>query len=291
MSRIAIVGSAWLALWTGVQDRPTFRSEAHTVYVYATVQGQDGRLITNLTREDFEILDNNRLQPITVFDNSPQTITLAVMLDMSRSMAGDYARIRAGAESLVRALWPDDRARMGSFGQEVAISPLLTSDKPTLLRILDEELWLGTATPLWHATEVAMASLDKEPGRRVVLMFTDGNDSGLFVPGSLRQVRTIAENGGFMIYAVGLEGHGLTEEMRSLVDESGGGRYVVRRQDDLGETFEKVVDELHHQYVIGFPMAAADGRTHKLTLRTKVSGLKVRGRKSYVARIDTGAVR
>lgn len=291
MSRIAIVGTAWLALWMGVQDRPTFRSAAYTVHVYATVQGEDGRLITDLTREDLEILDDNRPQPITVFDNTPQTITLAVMFDMSRSMARYFTRIRAGAESLVRALWPDDRARIGSFGLEVAISPLLTSDKPTLLRIIDEELWLGTATPLWHGAEVAMTSLDVEPGRRVVLLFTDGDDSGLFVPGSLRQVRTMAERGDFMIYAIGLEGGGLTEDMRTLVDDSGGGRHIVRDQEDLGETFAKVVEELHHQYVIGFSMPALDGRTHKLTLRTKVPGATVRGRKSYVARIDPGAVR
>jgi VWFA-related protein len=291
MSRIAIVGIAWLALGMGDQDRPTFRSAAHTVHVYATVQGKDGRLVTELTREDFEILSDNRPQAITVFDNSPQTITLAAMFDMSGSMAPHFTRIRAGAESLVQALWPDDRARIGSFGLEVAISPLLTSDKPTLLRIIDEELWLGRATPLWHGAEVAMTSLDAEPGRRVVLLFTDGDDSGFLVPGSFRRVRTMAERGGFMIYAIGLEGRGLSGDVRSLVDESGGGRHLVRDQEDLGETFAQVVEELHHQYVLGFSMPAVDGRTHKLTLRAKVPGAKVRGRKSYVARIDPGGGR
>ncbi len=105
------------------QDRPTFRLAARTVYIYATVQGNDGHLVTDLARDDFEVFDNNQPQAITVFDNDPQKITVAVMFDMSNSMAAEHPRIRAAAIALVQALWPDDRARIGSFGMEVAISP------------------------------------------------------------------------------------------------------------------------------------------------------------------------
>src|SRR4051794_11296719 len=241
------------AVLLGAQARPpVFRSAARTVYIYATVQGRDGRLVPDLTRDDFEVLDEGRVRPITVFDNTPQPITLALMFDMSNSMAKEYPRIRAAASAFVGALWPDDRARIGSFGREVAISPLLTSDKATLLRVVDEELWPGGATPLWYATATDMNALESESGRRVVLLFTDGDDSGLFVPGSRGDVHRRAERDAFMVYAIGLQGHGLSDSMHVLVDDTGGGRFLVPRAADLGATFARVVEELHHQYLLGF---------------------------------------
>ena len=288
MVRLVVAGVAGCALFIGTQDRPTFRLAARTVYIYATVQGSDGRLVTDLARDDFEVFDNNNRQPITVFDNDPQKITVAVMFDMSNSMAAEHPRIRDAAIALVQALWPEDRARIGSFGMEVAISPFITSDKPTLLRVIDEELWPGWATPLWHATETAMKTLDEEPGRRVVLLFTDGDDSAFLVPGSLGQVRAHAERGAFMIYAAGLESNGLTGDMRHLAADTGGGHFLVRDEDDLGKTFAQVVEELHHQYVIGFSTEATDGKSHTLTIRTKRAGTKVRGRRSYIASTDPG---
>ena len=271
------------------QDRPTFKSTSRTVHVYATVQGKDGRLVPNLTRDEFQIFEDGKPRPISVFDNTPQKITVAVMFDMSNSMAGELMRIRAAAGAFVKALGPDDRARLGSFGLEVAISPLLTSDKPTLLRIIDEELWPGGPTPLWYATNLAMTSLDEEQGRRVVLLFTDGDDSGFFVPGNRGEMRRHAERGGFMIYAIGLPGHGLSEDMQTLADDTGGGRFLVGKDDDLGATFAQVVEELHHQYLIGFTTDLLDGKSHSLRVKTTRDGAKVRARQSYVA--GDGAIR
>jgi len=265
------------------QGKPTFRSTSRTVYVYATVQGRDGRLVPDLARDEFRIFEDGRERPLTVFDNTPQAITVAVLFDMSNSMARQLAQIRQAAGAFVGALSPDDRARIGSFGLEVAISPLLTGDKSVLLRILDEELWPGGPTPLWYATDLAMTTLDQEPGRRVVLLFTDGDDSGLFVPGNLPETRRHAQRGGFMIYAVGLPRRDLSDAVQSLADETGGGHFVVRSEDDLSSTFARVVDELHHQYVLGFATDIVDGRSHAIDVKTTRSGAKVRARKSYVA--------
>src|SRR5262245_17382481 len=265
------------------QDKPTFRSTSRTVPVYATVQARDGRLVPDLSREDFRVFEDDRERPVTVFDNTPQTITVAVLFDMSNSMVSQYARIRLAADAFVAALWADDRARIGSFGQEVAISPLLTNDKAVLKRVLEEELWPGGPTPLWHATDQAMTSLEQEEGRRVVLLFTDGEDSGMVVPGSLRETRRHAEAGGFMVYAVGLPGKSLADEAQSLAEHTGGGHFVVRRDDDLAATFGRVVEELHHQYLLGFASDLVDGKSHSIEVKTTQSGLKVRARKNYIA--------
>jgi len=125
----------------GLQEQaPRFQSAVRTVEIYATVQGRDGRFMADLTRDDFQIFDNGKPQPITLLDDTPQKITVAAMFDMSQSMVRDYPNIRAAGAAFVKALWPEDRARIGSFGFEVARSPFLTSDKVVLQRSLDEEL-------------------------------------------------------------------------------------------------------------------------------------------------------
>jgi pimeloyl-ACP methyl ester carboxylesterase len=116
-----------------------------------------------------------------------------------------------------------------------------------------------------------------------VLLFTDGEDSGVFVPGNRTEMRKHAERGGFMIYAVGLPGHGLSEDLETLADDTGGGRFLVGQNDDLGATFAQVVEELHHQYLLGFSTDLVDGRSHSLRVKTTRDGAKVRARQSYIA--------
>ena len=272
------------------QGRATFRSTSRIVNVYATVQGRDGRLVPDLTRDDFRVLEDGQERELTVFDNTPQAITVALMFDMSNSMAGQVTKIRQSAGALVDALAPGDRVRIGSFGSEIAISPLLTGDKPVLQRILDEELWPGGPTPLWYATDLAMNTLENESGRRVVLLFTDGDDSRMLVPASLQSASRHAERGGFMVYVVGLPRRKLSEPVRTLANDTGGGHFIVRTEDDLAGTFKRVVEELHQQYVLGFSSDVSDGRSHTIEVKTTRAGAKVRARKSYVG-VTEGEVR
>lgn len=110
----------------------TFRAGVRTVAVYATVSDREGRLVPDLDQTAFEIRDNGQPVPITVFSNQRQAITMAVMLDMSGSMQSKFLLIRQSTLNLIAALAPGDTARIGTFGDEVALSPLLTGDKQTL---------------------------------------------------------------------------------------------------------------------------------------------------------------
>ena len=101
MARLLVVGAACCALLlAGRQDRPVFRSAARTVYVYATVQNKDGRLVTNLTKDDFDIFDNGQRQTVTVFENEPQKITMVLLFDMSASMVKNLPRLREASVAL-----------------------------------------------------------------------------------------------------------------------------------------------------------------------------------------------
>src|SRR5690348_4926297 len=97
------------------QQGATFKSGTRTVPLYTTVVDSTGRLIPDLQKDEFEILDNGVVQPTTFFVNENQKITVVVMLDTSGSMTFQMDQLKQGAESFVLRLLPEDKARIGSF--------------------------------------------------------------------------------------------------------------------------------------------------------------------------------
>src|ERR1041384_3239311 len=148
---LAALGTAAALGLTLSAQVPVFRAGAQTVPVYATVRAAAGHLVPGLTREDFQILDDGKPATITTFSNDIIPTTAALLLDMSASMAGEHVRVRDPALTFVAALLPGERVRIGTFGDEIALSPWLTSDASILRRILHEEVWPGGETPLWSA--------------------------------------------------------------------------------------------------------------------------------------------
>lgn len=273
---------AWAA--PAGQAPATFRSRVQVVNVYATVRDAEGRLVPDLPREAFAILDNGRPVPITTFSRDPQPVTVAAMLDMSGSMAGRVLLVRESAKRLVEALGPGDRASIGTFGTEVAVSPLLTGEKRVLNRVLDEELWPGGSTPLWRAADAAMEALAREPGRRVVLLLTDGINLDPTQGAPRRQDlerRAVAES--FMVYAIGMRGSAFDDDVAKVAEQTGGGHFRLAEDADLGPTFARVVEELRHQYLLGVEASPPFGTRHALTVRAAPRGLTVRARQTYQA--------
>jgi VWFA-related protein len=275
-----------------VPQRPTFRSAIDTVEVYATVRHSDGRLVPNLPREAFQILSDGTPVEVTIFSNEPKAITVALLIDTSRSTAQRVLWYRDSAGYFVDALLEPDRARIGSFGEEVAISPLLTNDKAVLRRVLRDELWPAPAsgTPLWVAMNEGMQSIADEPGRRVVLVMTDGLDSLSTVLDPMSSAadtkrRAIQHN--VMLYAVGVRGRGLGPYLRDLADDTGGGFRQVRDGDSLQVTMAEIAEELRHQYLLGFTPPKLDGRTHRLTVRLTSDHLEARAPREYMAQKRT----
>ena len=260
-----------------------FKSSISTVAVWATVNDGKGRLAYELERDDFRILDNGVEREITFFSNDPQNLTVTLMLDMSGSMMSRFLKVRDSTERFIKVMIPGDRAQIGSFGDEIAISPLLTGDKAVLTRVLHEELWPSGATPLWNAVDAAMTALRAESGRRVVLMLTDGADSCDF-PDCLDygDVKRRAMREDFMIYAIAMDDRGIGAELAGLTEQTGGGHFELGRDDNLTATFEHVAEELRHQYMLGF-VPATDGKEHKLEVQVKREGMRARARKTYQA--------
>jgi VWFA-related protein len=282
---LPVLVAALLLPAAAAQEKTVFRSGVQAVMLHATVRADDGRLVPDLVQSDFEVRDEGRPVSITVFSSDPQPITVVLLLDMSGSMERHFLRVRESSKHFIDALQPGDRARIGTFGIEVALSPWLTGDKRILHRVLNEELWPGGGTPLWNAVYAGMKSLDGEPGRRVVLALTDGRGSpGLpGLDGSSGRARDKAEDDGFMVYAIGMEGSPLDGEIVSLAGRTGGGHFKLEAAADLSATFLRVVEELRHQYVIGFPPPRSDGKLHDVDVRVKKPVMTARARKNYRA--------
>jgi len=272
-----------------------FRGGVQTVAIYATVMDESGHLVTNLEREHFEVFDDGKPQPLTVFKSDVQPVTVVVMLDTSGSMTFNIDRVKAAAEQFVLRLLPDDRARIGSFSDDIRLSPVFTNNRDELVRVLHEDIEYGNPTYLWDALDVSMTALSKETGRRVILVFTDGEDDKS-LKCTFDDVMTRAANGNYMIYAIGFHSVIAAQHLNTqpdkhllpLAEATGGGYFELRQGDDLNATFTRVADELHRQYVLGFSPSVLDGRVHTLDVRVKVEGLTVRARKSYLASATGG---
>jgi VWFA-related protein len=274
-------------------QQTTFRGGVQTVAIYATVVDAGGRLVPDLERQHFEVYDDLKLQELTLFKSDVQPVTVVVMLDTSGSMTFNLELLKLAAEQFVIRLLPDDRARIGSFSDKIIISPEFTGSRDELVRIIHEDIQYGNPTFLWDAIDESMTALSHEQGRRVVLIFTDGDDE-TSRRSTLTSVISRAQTEEYMIYAIGLHSQimGRTTRpapgLRKLAEETGGGYFELTKTADLGPTFTRVADELHRQYVLGFSPQTLDGKMHKLDVRVKLPGMSVRARKSYLASKPTG---
>jgi Ca-activated chloride channel family protein len=289
-------------------QEPVFRGTGDAVRVFVTVTDRDGRLVSTLTRDDFEVRDEGKPQPITLFDNTPQPIRLIVLLDVSGSMQGNLPLLRAAAGELFARLAAEDLVRVGSFGREITISPSFTREPGELRAALPTAIAPDAPTPLWRAIDTAIDGFaDGGEARPVILVLSDGKDSGptgfgqRFV--SQAEIIDRARDEDVMVYAIGMRSRGqrqapglgagglqamLTADLPDpglarVAEETGGGYTDIRMGQDLGAAFAGVVDELHSQYLIGFAPPKRDGKVHDLDVRVSQRGLKARARKDYVA--------
>src|SRR5712692_839025 len=171
---------------------PSFSASTRTVAIYATVTNARGRLVPDLSRDDFAVDDNSKRQALTLFANDIQPITLIMLLDRSGSMKPNFDLEERAAEAFVREMLPADKARIGSFAKHIQVDPAdFTSDRDALLRILRNELQEDGPTPLWNAVNTAIDKLLVEQGRRVVLVFTDGVDMPLNFSNHIKSLKDV----------------------------------------------------------------------------------------------------
>ena len=272
-----------------------FHSGTELVSVYATVQEKNGRLVPDLRQEDFSIADDGREQPITFFSNEVSPFSVVVLLDRSGSMIQHLPVIRDAAAAFVDQLLPDDKARIGSIGTRITIAPAEFTSSHDILRSVVGQSLGGGSSPVWLSVDQSITALYGQPGRRVILIMSDGHDEP-----AENHPRTpfdsVAERirrAGVMVYSVGFSAVDMRDgsrrieqankKLRELADISGGGYFEFSDTADLKPLFTRVAEELHRQYWLGFEPRKRDGKLHEIRVKVKRPGMTARARQSYLA--------
>ena len=275
------------------EPQPIFKSTVRTVPVYATVIDSGGRLVPDLEQADFTILDNGKPADIGLFSNESQPFTAVVMLDTSASMTANLKLLNRAAEQFLLRLLPVDKAQVGAFNDKIQLSGTFTNNRDELISALND-LYFGNPTRLNDGIAAGLDALQGIEGRRVVLVFTDGEDTSSRL--GFKTVLERARDEEVMVYSIGLESeyfNGMrvvksrpSRDLRKISDETGGGYFELQKTVDLSPTFTRVAQELRSQYLIGFAPVALDGKVHKLEVRVAKTGMTVRARRSYLAAPD-----
>ena len=155
-------------------QKPQFRASSDIVEVYATATGRNGAGVTDLRGDEFELFEDGKRRDITVFSAAVQPLSVAIVLDHSGSTNSEFAQVLQAAGAFVGRLFKEDRARVDTLAWDCVP---FTGDRMTLVRALQNPLPRDPGSPVWSATDRAIAALGPEPGRRVILLMSDGSDN------------------------------------------------------------------------------------------------------------------
>lgn len=288
------------------------RGGVDLVNILATVRGKNGALIGNLQQGDFKVLEDGKEQEIKYFTReSNLPLTIGMLIDVSGSMDGLIpAEQRAGTKFFEQVLRKDDLAFLISFGKD---SELL-QDATNSLRLLERglgELKLNApvgglhpgpvptmsnqaGTVLYDAVFLAADErLRREAGRKVIVLVTDGVDTGSRV--SRQKAIEAAQKADAIIYSIfynpsngfggGFGGGGDEGTLKRMSEETGGRVFAVGRRENLDEIFKEIQDEMRTQYSVSYSPANSvkDGSYRKLEFKMANKDYKVQARKGYYA--------
>jgi VWFA-related protein len=268
----------------GLPLEQVFRTGVSVLPIYVVARDTSGRLVTDLNESDFDVEVDGRSTEVLAFSRVRQPLSLALMLDTSLSVHAVGSDVRMEPVlAFLRKLAPDDRVSLGTFGAQISVGHLLPAGSSQFERILREEVWVGGGTPLWQALDEAVQSLSAQANRRVVVVYTDGQDTGS-LPGWTGGANTVERNAAkqnCMIYVVQPlqpTARRLPSQLERLVASTGGGHLALRPHEDLADLFAGLLSELRQQYLVG--IAPPNQASDKLRIRVTVKrpGVVVRAR-------------
>ena len=177
-----------------------FSSQVQLVEVYATVTYAKGEPITGLTRDDFEVYENNQIQDVSTFAAGEFPLTVALGVDRSWSMAGDRLKLaKQASQSFLRALKPGDRSMVVAINSDAEVVAPLTMDRFNQGRAI-EALDPWSTTALHDAIIATLDRLAPEPGRQALVIFSDGTDR--YSKATAAQVVARARRSNALVYLI-----------------------------------------------------------------------------------------
>lgn len=269
-----------------------FRTGVEIVQMAATVVDAEGRLVGDLGRDDFEIFEDGRRQPLTHFTRDRVPLSVGVVLDVSQSMFGqriDDARL-ALDQFLTDRLDEGDEVFISVFNHEPSIAVPWTVGPRELRNRLDHvRPWGGTSIYDAMMSALPLFEARKHP-RAAVVLISDGSDTGSLA--SVRDVRRELRRSAAFVYAIAIDApdtRAINDRvnpfaLREITTDSGGYTEVVRDSPELGPATARIAEELNHQYMLGYrPARPADGTYRSIRVRIAGRDHTVRTRRGYVA--------
>ncbi len=257
-----------------------FRADAKVVLINATVLDRHDRPIRGLTRQHFRVFEGQAEQSIAYFSEEETPLSLAVIFDVSGSMQGKIAQMRATVDAVLKGANAQDEFSLITFADR----PQFAAGWRTNAEELQNRLLLASAhgpTALLDALAAGLAQMKgaRNP-RKALLVLSDGGDN--HSRASEREVLRSLEETGVQIYAVDSAGPSVfrtrspeefTEPdlLERLCDSAGGRYFQVDGKRELEAAAEQISRELRWQYVIGYVPAgsANDGRFHHVRVQVK----------------------
>lgn len=160
-----------------VDDEDVIRVETNLVTMPVSVLDRDGRFISGLTQRDFQVFENGVQQKIEYFQSVEQPFTVILMIDVSPSTQFKIEEIQDAAISFVNQLRRDDKVMVIAFDDKVSVLSPVTNDRRMLQNAIRQSRF-GDGTSLYEAVDVVLSQqLPRIPGRKAVVLFTDGVDT------------------------------------------------------------------------------------------------------------------
>jgi VWFA-related protein len=315
MSKVAHIGAVWCAVATlaGAQPpereqtpsergRVQFAVRVESVTLDVVVVDERGRFVPGLVESDFEILDGGEPQEIQFFTAEFTPVTTMLLLDSSASIRSNLGAIQTAGYLFAQNLSEGDTARIGLFSSGVRFGPRFTDEMAEHYALLRSMRPAGK-TALYDAIIAALEELGVVEGRKSLLVFTDGDDSGPAQQGSeatMSDAIEAAKQSEVTIYTVGFTGWGPDGSdsvnrpfLTTLAEATGGRAYFPEDVEAVKTAFLDVQEDLHRHYRMAYippekpepePGTEPDETWRPLQVRIKNrDDLLVRTRQGYYA--------
>ncbi len=259
--------------------------EVNVVPVTVVVTDDHDRFVEGLTQKDFVIKEDGAVQKISSFWDRHSPLELVSAIDVSSSVTEALPGMRTAATRFLGGLEPTDRATVLGFNDTVYTLARRSTDQAIRERAIARlKPWGGTA--LYDAIVQSIEVLGKETGgRSAVVLFTDGDDQNSHAP--IEKVIEQVEASDAMIYAVGqgraVHVKNLQKLLHQIAATSGGRAFFAATPEKLDETFGEILEDLHHQYLLAYPLPdhQRDGKYHRITVTAGGGKYHVRARQGY----------
>jgi VWFA-related protein len=258
--------------------------DVDVVQITAVVTDSRGHFVTGLTQKDFAVSEDGKPQTITSFSDARTPLELVTAIDVSSSVREALPGMKTAAARFLGALEPADQVTLVGFNDNLFTVARRSTDQVVRERAIGRlASWGGTA--LYDAIIHAVDVLGRQPGRRAIVLFTDGDDQSSHAPIATAVAKV--EGSDAMIYPVGqgraVNAKDLQKLLERLATTSGGRAFFSNSPSKLDEVFAEILDDLHHQYVLAYPAPdnQRDGKWHRVTVVAGGGKYRVRARQGY----------